>query len=64
MTAQAATERAFEANLSREYPGLNEEMERRAQIDRAMRGEEEPFVIPPITVFELEFDISLGVIKF
>lgn len=56
--AQAFTERTFEAQLSQEHPGLMEEMERRAQIDRMMRGEEEPFVIPPITIFELQFDIT------
>lgn len=64
MTAQAATERALDAHLEREYPGPFEEFERRAQIDRAMRGVEEPFVIPPITVFELYFDITLGEIGF
>lgn len=63
MTAQAATERAFNAYLSQEYPGILEESDRMGQIDRAMRGEEEPFTIPPITVLELEFDISLGVLR-
>ncbi len=63
MTAQAATERAFNAHLSQEYPGILEESDRLGQIDRAMRGEEEPFTIPPITVLELEFDISLGVLR-
>ncbi|PCM46121.1 OmpA family protein [Marinobacter sp. ANT_B65] len=56
--AQAFTERTFEAQLSQEHPGLLEDMERREQIDRMMRGEEEPFVIPPITIFELQFDIT------
>lgn len=63
MTAQAATERALGAHLAREHPGVFEESERLGQIDRAMRGEGEPFVIPPITVLELEFDLSLGVFR-
>lgn len=63
MTAQAATQRALGAHLAREHPGVFEESERLGQIDRAMRGEGEPLVIPPITVLELEFDLSLGVFR-
>jgi outer membrane protein OmpA-like peptidoglycan-associated protein len=63
ITAQAATERAFNAHLAREYPGVEENLERFGQIERAMRGEAEPFVIPPITVLEFEFDLSLGVFR-
>ncbi len=64
INAQAATERAFEAHLSFEYPGILERMERQAQIDRMMRGEDEPFVIPPITIYELEFDIGPRGLQF
>ncbi len=59
MTAQAATERSFDAYTAREHPGILERMERDAQIDRMQRGEPEPFVIPPITLIELEFDLGL-----
>ncbi|MCB9929446.1 MAG: hypothetical protein H6844_08535 [Alphaproteobacteria bacterium] len=63
MTAQAATERALDAYLDREYPGPLQRLERLDQLDRVMRGEDEPFVIPPITVLEFEFDLGLGVFR-
>ncbi len=64
INAQAFTERALDAHLRFEYPGLQEDLERMGQIDRMMRGEDEPFVIPPITIYELQFDITSRGLQF